>query len=158
MFDANLGETATAVGYVHIMKHDAEGNLVEDRWFKNQLTNYARNAAAQMWCGTSLPTPNSIQVGSGSPTAPITGVQQTDTALWSPMAGTLKVVDFATVWLGYNSQYSATYQQSDALGTWTELGLFDANGNLWSHVQLNNLTKDSSSTITVQWQIQHIGN
>jgi hypothetical protein len=154
----NLNESATAVGYVHIQKHDANGCLIYDRTFKNQLTNYARSASAQLWAGVHLATPSYIQIGVGSPVYPKTSVDPTDTALWTPVDGTLRQCDFATVWLNYNTQYSVTYQQADAIGTWTELGLVDANGNLWSHVMLDNFSKDSGETVTVQWQVQHIGN
>lgn len=157
MSNANL-ESSTAVGYVHITKHDSDGNIIEKRTFKNQLTNYSRACAANMWAGNFVQIPSSIQVGTGSPTAPATGVTQADTELWTPMDGTLKVCDFATVWLTYNTQYSVTYDQPEAVGTWTELGLFDPSGNLWSHVQLNNFVKEATTAVTVQWQIQHIGN
>lgn len=158
MFNANLGETATAVGYVRLIKHDANGVLIYDQIHKNQLTTYARSASAQMWTGNAIATPNSIQVGNGSPTVPRVGVDPSDTALWAPMAGTLRVCDFTSVWLTYTTQYSITYQQSDANGDWTEIGLFDKNGNLWSHVAVTGFTKNSGETVTVQWQIQHIGN
>lgn len=149
-------DVAQAVGYVRIIKHAPDGSLIYDQTFKNQLTNYARNASAQMWTGTVLATPSKIQLGNGVPTPPLTGVDPTDTNLWNPDPTTLKQVDYAIVWLTYNSQYSVTYQQSEANGNWTEVGLKDANGNLWSHVALNNFLKTTGEVVTVQWQIQHV--
>lgn len=154
----NIGESATAVGYVRLQKHNADGCLIYDKTFKNQLTNYARSASAKMWIGTQVLTPSHIQVGVGSPTLPYTSVDPTDTTLWTPLAETLRLCDFAAVWLTYNTQYSVTYQQAEANVAWTELGLLDAAGNLWSHVAVVDFTKDPGETVTVQWQVQHIGN
>ena len=109
-----------------------------------------------MWTGASLVTPTRIELGNGTPTYPLTTTDPTDTTLWAASAPTLKVCDFAVVWLSYYSQYSVTYQTGDAVGTWTECGLLDINGNLWSHVALNNFVKLNTQTVTVQWQIQHL--
>lgn len=158
MFNASVGESTLAVGHVHITKHDAEGRLIHDKWYKNQITNFAKNATAQLWTGAVLPIPSAIQVGNGSPTLPSTGVDPYDTSLWSPISDTFKQCDFTSVWLNYTSQYSVTYQQSEAIGTWTEVGLFDSQSNLWSHVAISEFTKSSGETVTVQWQIQHLGN
>jgi hypothetical protein len=144
------------IGHVRILVHEADGSLVSDNLHKNTLTNYAKNASAQMWTGTVLVTPTKIELGNGLPTPPLVTTDPTDTNLWNPAPATLKTCDFATVWLSYYSQYSVTYQTTDSVGTWTEVGLFDANGNLWSHVALNNFIKLNTQTVTVQWQIQHL--
>ena len=144
------------IGHVRILRHAADGSLISDTLHKNQLTNYARNASAQIWTGTVITTPTKIQLGNGVPTYPLTGVDSTDTNLWTPAPATLKVCDFVTVWLSYYSQYSVTYATSEAVGNWTEVGLFDSLGNLWSHVALNNFLKLGTETVTVQWQIQHL--
>lgn len=156
--NANISENVMAIGYVRLIKHDANGHLLFDRILKNQLTLYARNASAQMWSGSIIKVPSRIQIGNGAPSPPLTGVDPTDTVLWSPIPETLKNIDFATVWLSYNTQYSVTYNQSEANCDWTEIGLLDADGNLWSHVAVTDFTKSDGETVTVQWQIQHIAN
>lgn len=158
MPNANLKETAMAVGFVRLIKHDNDGRLVYDNTFKNQLTLYARQASANLWAGSFMATPSHIQVGIGSPTYPNLFVDSSDTELWDAVPETLKQCNFVTTWLTYNTQYSVTYEQSEANYQWTELGLLDANGNLWSHVQLTDFVKDFGETVTVQWQIQHIAN
>ena len=149
-----FNEMSLAVGYVRLIKRDASGLLLFDQTFKNQLTNYARYASAQMWTGTIVVVPSQIQVGNG--TIPSSGPLPTDTALWSPMTGTLKQIDYATTWLSYNTQYAVTYDVGEANGQWTELGLFDAAGNLWSHIAVQDFSKDTNESVTVQWQVTHL--
>lgn len=157
MYLNGLADSSVTVGFMRLIKHN-KGEVVHDKWYKNQLTNFARSASAQLWAGISLPggTPNQIEIGNGSPTAPKTGVDPSDSNLWAPITGTLKTCDFITTWLTYNSQYSVTYQQTEANGVWTEVGLKDAAGNLWSHVQVSDFFKDDTETVTVQWQINHL--
>jgi len=169
MLDANLTasyarESATAFGLVIINKTSESGVLTKHT-FKNQLSNFARAQAANMWVGPTaanyvVPTvPSSIQIGTGAPIAPLTSVDPTDIALWAPMGGTgIKVLDFSTVWLNYTSQYSTTFNTGEAVGAWTEAGLFDTLGNMFAHVQLTGFSKLSGDTVTVQWNVLHIGN
>jgi hypothetical protein len=152
----NQNDVAQAIGYVRIIVQESDGSLVSDTLHKNTLTNFAKNASAQMWTGTVLATPTKIELGNGAPTPPLVTTDPTDTNLWAPVSATMKSCDFTTVWMSYYSQYSVTYQTTDAVGTWTECGLFDANGNMWSHVVLNNFIKLNTQTVTVQWQIQHL--
>jgi len=149
-------EVFHTIGHVRILVHEADGSLVSDQLVKNTLTNYAKNASAQMWIGTGgIVTPTKIELGNGAPTLPLTSTDPTDTHLWAAVTATLAVCNFTTVWLSYYSQYSVTYNAGTAVGTFTECGLFDVNGNLWSHVALNNFIITSAQTVTVQWQIQH---
>lgn len=155
-----LGDYAVAVGWIRLIKRNALGEVTFDDVYKNHLTNFARRSSAQLWIGQTLSggTPSQIQVGNGSPTAPKTGVDPTDTALWSPIAGSMKSMSagYPTTWLTYNSQYSVDYLQNEVNGDWTEVGLFDSAGNMWSHVAISNFSKDSTETVTVQWQVSHI--
>lgn len=82
-------------------------------------------------------------------------VQATDTALPGPYS--LMVGGDVNTILQYAS---ATYPNQDPLEaiTLTEAGLFDASGNLWSHVALTGVTHDNTSTLSIQWQILHMGN
>ena len=152
----NTNDKVQAIGHVRVLRHAADGSLISDELLKNTLTNYAKSASAQMWTGTSLVTPTIIMLGNGLPIAPLEGTDPTDTALWQAAGTTMKTCDFVTVWLNYYSQYSVTYQTTEAVGTWTEVGLFDVNGNLWSHVALSNFLKDGTETVTIQWQVQHL--
>ena len=118
-----------------------------------------------MWVGPVAanyiaPTvPTKIQVGTGSPIPPLTSTDPTDTALWTPMGGSgVQNLDFSTVWMNYTSQYSVTFLQGNAVGTWTEAGLFDAANNLFAHVQIPSFIKLTGDTVTVQWNVLHIGN
>lgn len=164
-----MDDIFNAIGTVHVVKRDLAGNTVFEHTFKNQLTTYARQTSAGLWVGNLLPTPTLIAVGTGSPTPPATSTSSADIALWTEMAGTRKTLDYATTFLQYYSQYAVSYDQSSAIGTvnggnptglitLTEAGLFDVNGNMWSHVLMNGVTHDNQSTLSIQWQILHNGN
>jgi hypothetical protein len=163
-----MNDSLEAVGYVRVMKHDKEtGEVVFDQVFKNQITNFARGQVAQMWTGVQVPVPSSIAVGTGTN---VNGTSPSDVALWAELANTRFGVDYATTFLTYYVQYSITYQQTDALGTvdpvnnptgsidLTEAGLFDSAGNLWSHVALNGVSHDNTTTLSIQWQVLMKGN
>lgn len=164
-------DSVTAVGTVRVTKRDLKtGEVIFDQTFKNQITNFARQQAALLWAGQVVATPSMIAVGTGSPPTGTSGTTPNDTALWNEFSGSRKQVDYASPWLSYYTQYSVTYQQTEVLGTvdpqnnptgsitLTEAGLFDANGNLWSHVALNGVTHDNTSTLSIQWQILQQGN
>jgi hypothetical protein len=161
-----------AIGHVRVTKRDkVTGEITFDRTYKNQITNYAREQVALVWTGAQgVVFPSQIAVGVGAPPPDISGTTPNDTELWAELSGTRKLVDYATVWLTYYTQYSVTYQQNEAVdlsdpvnnpnGTVsiTEAGLFDANGNLWSHVSLTDVVHDTTQTLSIQWQVLHQGN
>lgn len=149
-------------GTVRVIQHDLNGNVLSNQLFKNQITSYALGQAAVAWGqsvnGVPVVFPSQIAVGTGSPPSGQSGTTPNDTALWSELSGTRKAMDYAQQWLTYYIQYSVTYQTTEAQGNLTEAGLFDANGNLWSHVQLNGVTHDNTSTLSIQWQVLMKGN
>lgn len=157
-----VNDSLEAYGTVRVIKRNVKGEVIHDQLFKNQITNYARSQAAIAWgqsfSGVPVVFPSMIAVGTGAPSSGQSGTTPNDTSLWSELSGTRKTVDYAQQWLNYYIQYSVTYQPTEAQGSLTEAGLFDANGNLWSHVQLNGVTHDSTSTLSIQWQVLMKGN
>lgn len=164
-------DSVTSFGTVRVIKrHKDTGLVLFDETFKNQITNYARGQAAALWAGIPVPIPSKISIGNGTPTPPVTGTTPNDNGLWAEILNSKKVVDYTVVWLQYYTQYAVTYDQTQALGVYdattnpyssipvNEAGLWDSNGNLWSHVVLKNVAHDSQSTLTIQWNIQQIGN
>jgi hypothetical protein len=167
-WEVELMDSFEAIGHVRVTKHDKiTGELVYDKTFKNQITNFARGQVALMWTGQIVEVPTMIAVGTGTNAA---GTQPSDAALWAEFSGSRKNVDYAMTFLNYYTQYSVTYDQTQVLGTVdqvnnptaqisvTEAGLFDSNGNLWSHVALNGVTHDNTTTLSIQWQILQKGN
>lgn len=168
-------DSLNAIGHVRVIKKDRQtGEILFDQTFKNQITNYARTQMVQAW-GMSVngvvPTfPSKIAVGTGSPPSGQSGTSPNDTALWNEFSGSRLQVDYAQSWLTYYIQYSVTYDTTQVLGTvdpstnptgsinLTEAGLFDSSGNLFSHVMLNGVTHDNTSTLSIQWQILQNGN
>jgi hypothetical protein len=149
----------TATGFVRVIKQDPETGLVLfDEWFKNQLTNFARQQSAALWVGTVVQTPTKIAMGTGSPPAGQTSTTPNDTALWNELAGTRQTVNSAVVFLSYYSQYTVTYSPNTQSTQITEAGLFDNSGNLWSHVKLTGVTWDTTASLSIIWQVLHQGN
>jgi hypothetical protein len=152
------------IGRVIITRKDLEGNIIDREIFKNQITNFALSQMSAAWSSQTILYPTLIAVGTGSPPAGQNGTSPTDTALWSELSGSRLTVSSAIPWLTYYTQFSLTYSQSQALGaggipvTFTEAGLFDSAGNLWSHVILNNVYHDNTNTISIQWLVLHQGN
>jgi hypothetical protein len=166
-----MDDSLQAVGTVRVVKTDiATGAVIYDKTFKNQLTNYARQQSAALWAGAGAYVPSKISVGTGSPPFGQTGTTPNDTGLWAEVSGSRKALDYATTWLQYYTQYSCTYTQSEVLGAYdavtnptssialTEAGLWDASGQLWSHVALTGVTHDSTSQLSIIWQVLHNGN
>lgn len=152
-------DSLTATGFVRVIKQDPKTGLVLfDRTFKNQLTNFARQQSAALWVGTAVQTPNKIAMGTGSPPAGQTSTTPNDTALWNELAGTRQTVSLATTFLSYYSQYQVTYNPNSQSTTITEAGLFDASGNLWSHVMLTGVVWDNTASLSIIWQVLHQGN
>jgi hypothetical protein len=126
---------------------------------KNKVTNYARSYIVQAMTsgdgavGFYWPSEMELGTGTGTPAA-------SDTALINPVVGTMKQCSNIQQYLTYYAQYIATWQSTDPItGTWTEIGLFDANGNLWAHVVFtNSLVINSGEMLIAQWAIQLLGN
>jgi hypothetical protein len=119
----------------------------------NKVTNYARGYMAQILTNAvngSLVLPSMIELGTGTGT-PLA----TDADLWSPATVTLVSCTGIQVYLNYYAQFITTWQPNTITGTYTEVGLKDANGNLWAHAAItSNLTVNSGEQLVCQWQIQ----
>jgi hypothetical protein len=138
------------VGIVNITVTDADGNIVSEKTVHNTETNYMRQAVAQWLAGVSngiVVPPTVIGAGNGTGTP-----SPTDTSLWSPIAGTTRTVDSITLTRNYYAQFNINYQITDPTGNYTELGLFDSNGNMWAHVSINEY-KDVGQMLSVQWMV-----
>lgn len=114
----------------------AAGVVRDLREGPNTITNYGHSHVAARLTGTSvtaLGTSWYIAVGTGAGTTAVG-----DTVLFNePGSGTFrKAVD--TVYVSANTiQLSCTFSGSEAVGSLTEQGLFDASssGNMWNHWQ-----------------------
>lgn len=124
--------------------------------FHNKTTNYTRQYMAQILTGAVvmplvLPSQMELGTGSGTPSA-------TDTDLFVPVVGTLKPLSNTQVYLTYYAQYVCAWQTTDPItGTWTEIGLKDANNNLWAHASTG-ITVNTGEMLVGQWQVQILGN
>lgn len=140
------------IGIIRATVRDAySGDIISQNHYFNTDTNYMRKTVAAWLTGTltttSAPPPTQIGAGNGIGTP-----AATDTTLWSPIAGTQRVCDNTMTTQGYYAQYNITYQTADPNGAYTEVGLFDANNNLWAHASINEI-KSGGQTLTVQWMV-----
>ncbi len=143
-------------GRVRWVQTDRTGTVVFDSgWHHNVTTNYAAGAIAQWLTGTNntgynpvLP-PTKMQLGTGAGTP-----SPTDTGLFAPVAATLQQVSTAGPVSGSPSvaqwvcQY---YGTANNAGTYTEIGLFDSNGNMWGHL-MESITITEGLSTTCTWQ------
>lgn len=147
-------EHAGFIGIVRTKTIDAKTlKVVAEKEYRNKINNYLLQSIVKWLTGGGAvipPTQISLGNGIGTPAA-------TDTGLWAPIAGTLKVADYIQVYQTYYAQYAHTYQATDPSGNFTEILLSDTNGNPWCHVAVNDY-KSSSQLYTVQWQILCQGN
>lgn len=121
---------------------------------ENTVTNYARQYMVSMLTNSisyPIAVPSQMELGTGSGTP-----SQSDTDLFSPSAGTLKPCSGIRPYLTYYAQYVTTWQSTDPIqGTWTEIGLFDENMNLWAHSILSsNVAIKSGEILVAQWNVQ----
>ena len=119
----------------------------------NTITNFARQQIVSILANSvsSILTPSKMELGTGSGTP-----SATDTDLWSPSAGTLKLCSSIAPYLTYNAQYICTWLSTDPIqGTWTEVGLKDSNNNLWAHSAISgNITISTGDALSCQWSVQ----
>jgi hypothetical protein len=145
---SNLG----FIGIIRAQRRDAvTGELISDNHYFNTSTNFMLSAITGWLSGTktTTDTPPPTQIGAGNG---IGTPSASDTALWSPISGTQRACDSIEVVRGVYAQYNITYQTTDPNGPYTEVGLFDANNNLWAHASINEIKSDGQ-TLTVQWMI-----
>ncbi len=150
-------QTISISGQVRITAVDAQGNTVYDSgWVKNQVTNYAASAVAQWLTGKNNsgfspvlpPAYTELGTGTGTPSptdtnlfTPVTATNQWCATFTNPSAGVAQ----------WTSQYFGTINNA---GSYTEEGLFDANGNLWAHlVEAVTITQGLATTIVWQWTV-----
>ncbi len=150
------GLNLSITGQVTVTVTDAQGNVVSQGTKRNQVTNYAANAVAQWLCGvnntgynpTLPPQYMELGTGSGTPSA-------TDTNLFTPVSATNQHVSSAQVPSGspnvaqFTAQYFGTANNA---GSYTEAGLFDANGNLFAHL-MDAITITQGLSTTLAWTI-----
>lgn len=151
----NLQEGLVLSGRVRVQAHDAQGNLVWDGgWLPNKLTNYMANVLAQWLTGVNntgynpvLP-PLYVEAGTGSGTpAP------TDTNLFTPVSATYGRTSIQdTPSNGVAEFVSQYYGDANNSGDYTEVGLFDANGNMFAHTMYS-FSIASGQTTTITWDI-----
>lgn len=119
----------------------------------NTVTNFARQQIVSILTNSvsSIVPPSEMQLGTGSGTP-----SPSDVNLWSPAIGTLKPCSAIGAYLTYYAQFICTWLSTDPIqGSWTEVGLKDANGNLWAHSAImSDITIGDGDALSGQWTIQ----
>jgi len=169
-----LAESHTATGYVDALVFDGplpsmetirsivydgadHERLVSHGQYKNRLNNNAVLGSAKLWVGEYVVLPTMIKLGTGTPTAPQTGPLTTDEDCWTPDNSTERTADVRSTFLSIYSEIGVTYEPAEAIGTWTEALLYDADGVAWAH-SIITLVKTGAQTALILWRITHTGN
>lgn len=118
-------------GRVRILRLCADGAWRLHGEHDNIQTNWALYALASWYSGVSnvagspgsiLP-PTYITLGTGSTSG---GPQQSDIAMYAEAFGTRQALAYTAIYGGSEAQMTTSYQTTQALGTWTEAGFWDA--------------------------------
>lgn len=122
---------------------------------KNTVTNFARQQIVSILTNSvsSIIPPSKMELGTGSGTP-----SASDTALWSPSAPTMKQCSSIQAYLTYYAQFITTWLSTDSIqGSWSEVGLFDSNNNLWAHSAIPlGVSISTGDAMACQWSIQII--
>lgn len=149
----------TVTGRVRIItRRLTDGRILQDQTVPNQITYYAANVLAAWFTGTinrgpqAIHFPNYMELGTGSgtpspsDTALFNGVSATSTPCTqlAVVNGTPNSPQWVAVWGGANAGTIA--------GTYSEVGLFDADGHLFAHVAGLTIEVSTSTTTAIEWQ------
>ena len=143
-------------GRIRWRQHDAAGQCVADSgWRANTLCNPTAYGLVQWLTGTGnigyapVPYPHYAMLGTGSGTT-----SATDTALFTPVSSTQVPAQL----MGPSGSNAATATWTFVWGASygplnaTEIGMFDQNGTLWSHIAGLTLNLNTTTTTTVLWE------
>ncbi len=128
--------------------------LTDSGWHTNTVTNAALAAMVQWLTGTgnigyaAAPYPNYVELGTGSGTP-----EPTDTALFAPVAVTNTRVAILQPAADNPAQaeWIVAFPASAPAGSYTEAGLFTADGTLFAHVAGLTIELSASTTTSLQW-------
>jgi hypothetical protein len=122
---------------------------------QNTVTNFARRQIVSVLTNSvsSIIPPSKMELGTGSGTP-----SASDTNLWSPSAPTMKQCSSIQAYLTYYAQFICTWLSTDSIqGSWTEVGLFDSNNNLWAHSAITlGVSIATGDALAAQWSVQII--
>jgi len=140
-------------GYVRWILTDEKTGKITKGGRSNLLVNKTRENLASAIIGTSVTFPGFIGVGTGTNTP-----AASDTALQTKSqyngSNDNKAVDSKTIRSIYTARFVVQFATGEANVTIREIGLFDAADSavMWARVAVN-ITKTSSSRLTVYWYI-----
>lgn len=169
-----LPTTTVGSDYIHLWQdaqnfyeiYLAGSKVVIGKTVANTHTQLATSSATLTWTAGATYTLVANIDSNGVITATLySGATATGTALATATFTDTALPGPYTIMVGGDqnlvmSNVQATYPNPDTSKqiTLTEAGLFDVNGNLWSHVVLNGVTHDNTTTLSIQWQVLQNGN
>jgi hypothetical protein len=105
------------------------------------------NTMAQDWQPFQGPMFMQLGTGTGTPAS-------ADTQMWVPAPETT-ILCTARSYLHTYLQCVATWRPGDLTpdSTWSEVGLFDANQNMWAHTSIGSMIIHKGEALTCQWGI-----
>ena len=142
-----MRDEATVVGHVHMVLRGPDGQVKDERSFRNLIVTAGKNLLAAV-LGANAAKPSHLAVGTGS-TAPAAG----DTALEAEIGTRVAVTHSnpsGNVW-----RMVGTFGPGNATGAITEAGLFNAatGGTLFARQTFAVINKGANDTLEITWEI-----
>lgn len=133
-------------GKLHIQIYDANGNLKDERFIKNNVTSAAKAAIIdQLLNAPTLRKIGWMAVGTSDPTPLLLGNEIARVSLSSKTRQGLVL------------SISAIFPAGIGTGAWTEAGTFDVvtpkAENMWMSSKFAVVNKGASDTITINWDL-----
>lgn len=144
-----IQDTVKAVGELHIVLRDANGNIKEDRTVPNMVVTVGKNLIASRLVGTSSSVMSHMEVGT-SATAPVAG----NTTLGAAIAGSRVGLTSSTN-VNADVTYVATFGPTIGTGAITEAGIFNAPtaGTMLCRTTFLVVNKAAEDSLTISWKV-----
>lgn len=144
-----IEDNIKAVGELHIVLRDADGNIKDDRTVPNLVVTVGKNLIASRLVGTSSTVMSHMEVGT-SATAPIAG----DTTLGAAIGGS-RVGLTSAINVNADVTYVATFGPTIGTGPITEAGIFNApsGGTMLCRTTFLVVNKAAEDSLTISWKV-----
>ena len=134
-------------GHLRICKYDINGNLKQEVFVNNLVTNLGKSFLAQRAISNSVPFASHIAVGSGT-TPASTGNNELQAEIDRLPLNTLTFSDNQIV-------HNVTLGLGEAVGTLSEAGIFtdSSGGTMIARTTFDPLVKTAEDIFNIEWRI-----
>lgn len=144
-----INDTVKAVGELHIVLRDANGNIKKDVTVPNLVVTTGKNLIASRLVGTASAIMSHMAVGTGA-VAPVAG----NTTLGAEIASSRVALTSGTA-TNSDVTYVATFGPTVGTGAITEAGIFNAAsaGTMLCRTTFSVVNKAAEDSLTISWKV-----